>query len=429
MPTDLLRILQKEIAPALGCTGPTSVSFVVSVARDAVGGTPKSVHVIMDKDGYKNSIAVGIPGTTLMGLDIAAALGAVAGNSTSGLEVLQGVTGEDELKARQLLASTKVDIKWDLKDVELYNEAYVETDKGIGHAIVRRTHTNVVLIEANNKKIYEASADEHADRIDYSRDVIRQYRIRDFYQFAKYEPLDHLLVCREAIHMNKTLAEAGLENGLGSGFGYAFQNMEDQTLILKAKAFTAAASDARMAGLDLPAMSCATSGNVGIAASLPLYVVARELGRSEEELLRSLALSFLTVIYLKSHIGRLSAICACSIASSLGVAAGSAYLLDGNLREIEMAINSVTGSIGGILCDGAKPGCAMKLATSVGVAIEAALLARQGVSIKPRDGIVGLSADESIEAIGRIAREGMITADEVMARIIISRESSLLPAE
>jgi L-cysteine desulfidase len=272
-----------------------------------------------------------------------------------------------------LLGATKVEIKWDLKGVELYNEAFVETDRGVGHAIVRKTHTNVVLIEANGAKIFETAGDRQTGRIDYSSDDIRQYRIKDFYEFARTEPIEHLSCCRDAIRLNRALAEAGLEPGVGSGFGHAFQKMPG-SFVLKAKALTAAASDARMAGLSLPAMSCATSGNVGITASLPLAVVAEEFGKSEEELTRALALSFLTVVYLKSHIGRLSAICACSIAASLGVAAGAAYLMGGQLREIEMAIDSVIGSIGGILCDGAKYGCALKLSHAIGVAIESAML-------------------------------------------------------
>lgn len=425
MKESLLSILEREVNPALGCTGPTSVSYVAAVAKDAIGGEEiKSVRIVMDKDGYKNSISVGIPGTELFGLEIAAALGAAAGKADAGLEVLKEVTPEDEKKAKDLLPSVKVDIKWDLDGVGLYNEAFVETEKGTGHAIVRKTHTNTVLKEANGEILFQSEADGSQEKIDYSRDSIRQYRVKDFYEFAKSEPLKNLLFLKEAINLNGELAHKGFESRLGSGFGFAYQKFDDQTFIRRAKAIAAAAADARMAGLNLPAMSCATSGNVGITASIPLAVVAEELKKDEEELIRSIALSFLLVIYLKSHIGRLSAICACSIASSLGITAGTVLLYGGEYRCVEMAISSVIGSIGGILCDGAKYGCALKLANAVDVAIEAAVLAvKHDTSIKPGDGLVGYSADESIESIGRIAQEGMVKTDEVMARAIIERES------
>ncbi len=421
MSQDLLSILQKEVKPALGCTGPTSVSFAVSVAKDAVGGEVQSVKVLMDKDGYKNSVSVGIPGTDLFGLDIAAALGAM-GDSKAGLEVLKNITPAEEEKAKKLLSRTVVDIKWDLGEVGLYNEAWVTSDKGTGHAIVRKTHTNTVLIEANDKKIFEDLEGLNPGPIDYSRDAIRSYCIRDLYDFALNESVENLDFLKDAVPMNLALAEVGMKDSVGSGFGYAYKDLRGQNSVLRAKAVTAAAADARMAGFNLPAMSCATSGNVGIAASLPLAVLSEELGKNEETLLRALALSFLTVIYLKSHIGRLSPMCACAIASSLGVAAGAVMIQGGDLSKVGKAIDSVIGSLGGILCDGAKYGCALKLANAIGVALEAASFAMNDVSIKARDGLVGRNVDETIAGVGKIATQGMAKADEVMARVIIDRE-------
>lgn len=421
MQKELLSILRKEVNPALGCTGPTSVSFAVSVAKDAVGGEVQSVKVLMDKDGYKNSVSVGIPGTDLFGLDIAAALGAM-GDSKAGLEVLKNITPVEEEKAKKLLPETVVDIKWDLEDVGLYNEAWVTSDKGTGHAIVRKTHTNTVLIELNDKKVFEDIEGLNPGPIDYSKDAIRSYSIKDLYDFASNEPIENLDFLKDAVPMNLALAEAGMKEPVGSGFGYAYKDLTGQNMVLKAKAVTAAAADARMAGVNLPAMSCATSGNVGIAASLPLSVLAEDLGKNNEDLSRALALSFLTVIYLKSHIGRLSPMCACAIASSLGVAAGAVMLQDGDISRVGKAIDSVVGSLGGILCDGAKYGCALKLANAIGVALEAASFAMQYVSIKARDGLVGRNVDETIAGVGKIATQGMAKADEVMARVIIDRE-------
>lgn len=426
MEEQLLSILKQEIKPALGCTGPTSVSFAAAAAKDLVGGKPGKVRIIMDKDGYKNSIAVGIPGTTLFGLEIAAALGALAGDSSYGLEVLKDAGAEDEKQAIEFLPKVSVEIKWDLQGVGLYNEAYVETENGVGHVIVRKTHTNIVFKEINGEVLFDKrneTGNTSTDlQMDYEKDAIRSYSVKDFYDYAGNCPLEEIEFLKEAITLNARLAEAGLEKKTGSDFGRTFNSLDTMGLITEIKAVTAAASDARMAGLKLPAMSCATSGNVGISSSLPLAIFSDRKNIGQEKLLRSLALSFLIVIYVKSHIGRLSAICACSIASSLGVAAGTTFLLGGSYRQVEHAINSVVGSIGGILCDGAKYGCAMKLAHSAGVAVESALMAMKGVSIRAGDGLVGDSADETIQAIGRIAQEGMIITDEVMARTIIERE-------
>jgi L-cysteine desulfidase len=417
----LLTILKNEVKPALGCTGPTSVSFATSVARAAVGGEVESVKVVMDRDTYKNSIAVGIPGTNHMGLDIAASLGAVAGDADAGLEVLHNVTVEDEKRAMSLLPQTRISIDWNRKEVGLYIDATVKTTNGTGQATVVKTHTNVVLIRANEEIVLE-KPQEQISASDYSKDAILSYSLEDLFNFSMNEPLENISFLQSAIEMNEVLAKAGFEEQAGGRFGHGLLGCPYQSPLMKAKALTAAASDARMAGLSFPAMSCATSGNVGITASLPLVVMARELGKGNETLLRSLALSFLVTIYLKSHIGRLSPMCACAIAAGLGVASGMVVELGGSFEQVEKAVNTVVGSIGGILCDGAKFGCAMKLANAVGTAIESAYLAMDHIAIRPGDGLVCEKADDTIAILGRIAQKGMAPADEEMCRAIIERE-------
>lgn len=424
MHEELLTILRKEVKPALGCTGPTSVSFAVSAAKDAVGGTARSVRLIVDRDTYKNSVSVGIPGTTKKGVVIAAALGAVCGDSQAGLEVLKNVRPGDEAKAEKLAAEhTDLEIKWDYHGVGLYIEAYVETDKGTGHAIVVKTHTNLILQEANGKILFKAAEPDEEKLIDHRQDSIRRYSVEDFYEFSQSVPLEDIRFLQEALDLNYQLVAEGLKQNLGSGFGQAWAQLKGDPVYLKAKMLTAAASDARMAGENLAAMSCASSGNVGITASLPLLAVAQGYAQEGEALLRALALSFLLTIYVKSHIGRLSAMCACAIAASLGVTAGTVLILGGNLAQIDLAIKNVAGSIGGIICDGAKLGCALKLSTAAGVAIEAAHLAIRDVSIPARDGLVGDSADETIAVLGQVATQGMIETDKTVCKLIIERES------
>lgn len=424
---ELLGILKEEVKPALGCTGPTSVSYAASVARHAVGGKVQAVKVRVDRDTYKNSIAVGIPGTLEMGVDIAAALGAIGGNSNKGLEVLNDVTEEHEKEAKKLIVKDKVDIEinWDIQGVGLYIEVFVETDKGIGQAVVARTHTNVILIKANNKVILKDDAEDLDTILDETKALINKFGTKDFYEFATNVPIEDIEFLKEAVVLNRKLAEMGLEKKLGKGFGAAFNRFDqEKNAYIKAKVYTAAASDARMAGENLSAMACASSGNVGITATVPLVVLAEEYGKSEEILLRSLSLSFLLTVYIKNQIGRLSAMCACAIAASVGVGAGTILLLDGSFEQAEETIKNIVGSIGGVICDGAKLGCALKLSSAIGIAIESAYLAMDGVSIPAGDGLVSETADETLQLLGRIARFGMIDTDKVVCREIIEREQN-----
>ncbi|WZL72314.1 L-serine ammonia-lyase, iron-sulfur-dependent, subunit alpha [Clostridiaceae bacterium 35-E11] len=420
---ELALILKSEVKPALGCTGPTSVSYAVSLARDAIGGTAKHVKVFVDRDTYKNSIAVGIPGTTQRGVVVAAALGAMYGDSNLGLEVLKNVPPESEKNALKFAEeSVELAINWEIQGVGLYIEAFVQTEKGEGHAIVSKTHTNVILIEANEKIIYRNENETLETVTSEEKAPIRNYKIKDFYDFAKNVSIESIGFLRETVKMNKKLVELGYEVNDGKGFGRTLKNFVGDKAYIKAKAYTAAASDARMAGKNFPAMSCASSGNVGITASLPLVAVAEEYEKSEEMLLRAISLSFLLTIYIKNHIGRLSAMCACAIAASIGVGAGTTFILDEQYETIEKTIRNIVGSIGGILCDGAKLGCALKLSSAVGVAIESAYLSIEGISIPQRDGIVDDTADETLALLGRLARKGMLETDIVMCKEIIERE-------
>lgn len=427
--SQLLDILRSEVKPALGCTGPVAVAFAVAVAKDAVGGTPRNVRVLMDKDTYVKNCAVGIPGIDMRGIPVASALGAVAGDSEAGLEVLKKVKLDDAEKAKALLPYVSIDIKWDFNGVGLFIETWVETDRGTGHALVAKKHDQVIFTEVNGKLVSGAYPSSFGEVTDETRDPIRSYSIEDIRTFALNEPLENLLFLREAVALNMALAEQGLQEGLGEKFGCGFSGIPLKGGVLKAKSMAASAADARMSGKSLPAMSCATSGNVGITASVPLVVMARELGTSEEKMLRAIAVSFLLTIQIKSYIGRYSALCACAIASSIGVTAGMVLLLGGGANQTDGAIRSVIGSTLGVLCDGAKHGCALKLSVAAGAAIDSAFLAMQGASIRSGDGFVCETADETIRLMGRMAREGLGKADETMCRLIFERDQRKLATQ
>lgn len=422
---ELLTILQKEVVPALGCTGPTAVSYVAAEAATAVGGTPIKVEVKVDRHiGTKNS-DVGIPGTSAVGLKMAAALGAFVGDAAAGLNVLHNVTPDDEKKALAFSRSGAVIVEPDLETeiLGLFMDCTVTTDKGVGRAVVVKTHTNLVYREANGKVQVDIPYDRVAS-MNETHDVMAHLKVEDFYKFATTAPLEDIRFLGEAIPMNKALAEASLSGkAKGAGFGVSMmKHCAKGDIIRKAKALTAAGSETRMIGYSLPAMSCATSGNVGITASLPLISLAEDLGSSDEALLRALTLSFLMTICVKNRIGRVSSMCACVTAASQGIAAGAALLLGGDLACVDRAINNTLVNIFGVVCDGARVACALKLSSAAGIALECAMMAKDGVVTPANEGVVGKDADDSLNFMGDFAQHGLAGSDLALCKALYKKQ-------
>jgi len=417
---ELYQILKKEVVPALGCTGPTAISYVAAEAATAVGGKVKNVKVYVDRHiGTKNS-DVGIPNTSIVGNEIAAALGALAGDASAGLNVLHKVTPEDELAAIQFVKDGYVTVTPDLETeiLGLFMDCTVETDQGIGRAVVVKTHTNLVYREANGVVQVDIPYDRIAS-MNESKDKMASYRIADFYDFAMEMPIEELYFLRDAVIMNKELADTIFTGeAKGAGFAVSMMKRADGNRIRKAEALTAAGSEARMAGLSKPAMSCATSGNVGITASLPLISLAEDMGLPEETLLRALAMSFLMTICVKNRIGRVSSMCACVTAASQGVTAGTCILLGGGLDAVYRAVNNTMINIFGVVCDGARLACAMKLASAAGIAIECAEIAMDGYETPLGQGVCGDSADDSLDFMGHFAQTGMKGSDLELCRAL-----------
>lgn len=410
---ELLAILKKEVTPALGCTGPTALSYVAAEAAAAVGGTPRRITLQVDRHLGTKNCDVGIPNTTLLGNEIAAALGALAGDAEAGLNVLHKVTPQDEAKAKQFVLDGHVTVTPDLETeiLGLFMDCTVETDRGVGRAVVVKTHTNLVYREANGVVQVNIPYDRVAS-MNETHDPMADFRMADFYDFATNEPLENLLFLREAVSMNKALAETIFTGeAKGAGFAKSMMRRSKDNRIRKAKALVAAGSEARMEGLSKPAMSCATSGNVGITASLPLISLAEDLGASEESLLRALTMSFLVTIYVKNRIGRVSSMCACVTAASQGIAAGTCMLLGGGLEEIDRAANTTMVNVFGVVCDGARLACAMKLASAAGIALECAEIAMDGCGTPLNQGVCGSGADDSLIFMGKFAQEGMKGSD------------------
>lgn len=422
---ELLEILRKEVVPALGCTGPTAVSYVAAEAATAVGGTPIKVEVKVDRHiGTKNS-DVGIPGTSAVGLKMAAALGAFVGDAAAGLNVLHNVTPDDEKKALAFSKSGAVIVEPDLETeiLGLFMDCTVTTDKGVGRAVVVKTHTNLVYREANGKVQVDIPYDRVASMSE-THDTMAHLKVEDFYKFATTVPLEDIRFLYETIPMNEALAEASLSGkAKGAGFGISMmKHCAQGDIIRKAKALTAAGSETRMIGYSLPAMSCATSGNVGITASLPLISLAEDLGSSDEALLRALALSFLMTICVKNRIGRVSSMCACVTAASQGIAAGAALLLGGDLACVDRAINNTIVNIFGVVCDGARVACALKLSSAAGIALECAMMAKDGIVTPSNEGVVGKDADDSLNFMGDFAQHGLAGSDLALCKALYKKQ-------
>ena len=427
MKRELLDILKSDVKPALGCTGPISVAYATAAAAGPVKeGRLLKLKLTMDRDTYKNSISVATPGTPYMGVLEPAVLGAMYGNAGYGLEVLKDLSKGWDREAVEKFAreNTEINIDWAHKKMGIFIEVFAETDKGTGHAIIAKMHDHVVLLEKDGQILQQEEGWSIEEDFEKAK-PIRAYSVRDIYEFATQIPLEDIAFLQDALDTNYTLSQAGLNEHMGADFGNGYAKMTGQGMVTQAKVLAAAASDARMSGKPLSAMSCGGSGNVGITASVPLIAVAEHQGKGKDELLRALAMSYLLTISGKAHIGRLSPMCACAMVASLGVAAASCYLMDGTFEQVEAAIGNLIGSTGGVLCDGAKYGCAMKLASAIGIAIESAELAVSGVRIPMLDGLVGTSADETLAMLGRIASQGMLDADVYMCREIIAREGKV----
>ena len=412
-----LNALRQEIKPALGCTEPIAVALAVAKARETLGQLPEKVELWVSCNILKNAMGVGIPGTGMVGLEIASALSCVAGHSAYGLEVLSGAGAADYEAARAYAASGCIRVHTKDTDKKLYIEAHA---CGNGHeaiCIIEDAHTAITHVQLDDRVIeHHASQAAHPGASNmYDMDI------SGIFDFITRVEIGQLSFLKE---VNDAVAREGLTHDYGMRVGRVLQSgrtMEDMSLSDYVCAYTAAAADARMAGCTLPVMSTAGSGNQGISASLPVAAAARKLGLGEEKLLRAEALSQLITIHIKAHIGKLSPLCGCAIASSIGASGGMVYLLGGGLQEILFAIQNMIADISGLICDGAKSGCALKIVSSLASAIQCAQLAMAGVSATSLDGIIAEDAEISIHNLANLGSAGMKKTDQVILDMMIAK--------
>lgn len=418
----IIQLIKKEVVPAIGCTEPVSVALAVSKAVEILGTIPDEIHVFLSANVLKNAMGVGIPGTNMFGLPVAIALGALIGKSEYELEVLKGVNPESLEKGKQMISEERISIslKENVED-NLYIEVLVKKGTDSAKTIIRGEHTHFVYIEKNNCPIFEKSL----EKLGEEENNYPELNLEKVFRFAMDMPLDDLRFILESSRLNKAAAEDALKNNYGHSLGkiligtYKTQIMGD-SMLSRILAYTSAACDARMAGSMIPVMTNSGSGNQGISATLPVVIYAEETRQSEEKLIRALILSHLTVIYIKKNLGRLSALCGCVVAST-GSACGITYLMGGEYDKITYAVKNMVANLAGIICDGAKPSCSLKVSSSVTTAVFSAMMAMEGRYVTAVEGIIDEDVDQCIRNLTRIASQGMCQTDKMILEIMTSK--------
>ena len=416
---ELLRVLKDEMKPAVGCTEPVAVALASSKAYQAVGGELTGISITTDPALFKTSRTCVVPGTNVTGYALTAVLGILVGEPSLELEVLKRVDEKSVARAKSWLKKGIVEVAMKEGEVGIYVEAVVRTSKGVGRAVIKDTHTDIVLVEANGKVIYKKK-EERREEKHFS---ITSLRITDLIRFVEGIPFEDIRFVLDAVKMNQELAQEGLNGRLGMGVGANMlsllgENKIADDPITSAQILVASATDARFGGTTKPAMSIAGSGSHGITATLPVAVMAERMGIGEEKLARAIALSLLLTIYIKTYSGRLSAFCGCAVTAAVGASAGTVYLLGGDNEQIGYAIKNMAADVTGIICDGGNFSCALKTSTGAGAAVRAALLALKGVVIPDDIGIVGRGVEETIKNMGRISSPGMVETDKVILDIV-----------
>ncbi len=418
----IIELVHKEVVPALGCTEPIAVALAVAKAREAIGCCPTKTVVAVSANIFKNGMGVGVPGTGMVGLGIAAALAVISGDSADKLEVLKHVSPELVASAKKIVDNKEVIIELEPTDEKLFIRAACYNGENKSEVIIRGSHANIISVKLNDEVLFlkdenQESAIDPMNSIELSLDEV--------FEFAHTAPLEEIEFILEGAEMNKILSKAGLDGKLGLGIGANIQNKINERkvcdeLMNQAMAMTAAASDARMAGAMLPAMSNSGSGNQGITAMLPVVSIAESLGSTREQLIRALMLSNLVVIFIKRSFGRLSAACGCVIAST-GAACGATYLLGGTQEQVEYSIKNMIGNLTGMVCDGAKLGCALKVATGTSAAIQSAFFAIDNICISANDGIIENDTEKTIRNVAKIASEAMNETDKAILNIMVNK--------
>ncbi len=419
----IIALIHREVVPAIGCTEPMAVSLAVAKAVELLGGKPDQLNVFLSANVLKNAMGVGIPGTGMIGLPIAIALGAVVGRSEYGLEVLKDLTPSTLEEGKKMIERKIIGISLQEDNGEkLYIEVQAIRGGDKVKTVIAREHTNICYLEKNGVVIL----DKMPTRETNSEEEKRELTMRMVYDFAMTTPLDEIRFILESAKLNKAAAVESFKHHYGHALGQTLtsgtfqKQLMGDTLFSHILAYTSAACDARMAGAMIPVMSNSGSGNQGISATVPVVIYAEETGQSEERLIRALTLSHLTAIYLKTYLGRLSALCGCVVAGT-GSSCGITYLMGGSYEQITFAVKNMVANLTGMICDGAKPSCALKVSSGIATAVFSAMMAMEGKTVSALEGIIDEDVDRCIRNLTLIGANGMNETDKLVLSIMTAK--------
>ena len=422
----IIDLIKREVVPAIGCTEPIAVALCTAQATELLGRTPEKISLQLSANILKNAMGVGIPGTGMIGLPIAIALGTLIGKSEYQLEVLRDCTPEAVEQGKRFIDEGRIHIalKENISE-KLYIEVLCEADGHQAEAIIATGHTNFVFLRKGEEVLVDKrvkTSPENGTTESLQESDSPTLTLRKVFDFATTTPIDEIEFILEARRLNKAAAEESFKIDYGHGLGRAIREpMETpvvgDSIFAHILAYTSGACDARMAGAMIPVMSNSGSGNQGISATMPVVVYAEDTHKSEEQMIRALILSHLTVIYIKQSLGRLSALCGCVVAAT-GSSCGITYLMGGTYEQVAYAVKNMIANITGMICDGAKPSCAMKVTSGVATAVFSALLAMQQKCVTACEGIIDEDVDQCIRNLTRIGAQGMNETDRLVLDIM-----------
>ena len=424
----IIRLIHREVIPAIGCTEPIAVALACAKAAEVLGDRPERVEVYLSANILKNAMGVGIPGTGMVGLPIAIALGSLIGRSAYGLEVLKDLSPEGLAAGKAMVERKCISIALKEQVDKLYIEVVSHRGDEESRVVISHAHTHFSYIARNGEVLYNEESGASHEELEADEEIALNFGL--VYDFAMQMPLEEIRFILETARVNEAAAKASMEAGcyghtvsqtFAGEFGKRFLGDSVYTHML---AMTAAACDARMDGAMIPVMSNSGSGNQGLSATLPVVSFAKDMQSSEEQLIRALMLSHLMVIYIKQSLGRLSALCGCVVAAT-GASCGITYLMGGSRQQLTYAIKNMIGNITGMICDGAKPSCALKVSSGVSTAMLSALMAMEQKVVTPVEGIIDEDVDRSIANLTSIGSKGMESTDRLVLDIMTEKACGL----
>lgn len=415
----IIALIHQEVVPAMGCTEPMAVALCVAKATEVLGQKPEEIKVLLSPNMLKNAMGVGIPGTGMIGLPIAITLGALIGKSEYSLEVLRDSTPEAVEAGKAFMAEDRINVslKENIKE-KLYIEVSVRAGEDTAVAIIAGSHTHFVYLVKNGNVLLEA---QKAAAQEGDGDTV-ELSLEKVYEFATTTPIEELQFINEARRLNENASKQALLGNYGHDLGKTLtrplgKGIMGDSIFSHILSATSSACDARMAGAMIPVMSNSGSGNQGIAATMPVVVFAEENHNTSDELTRALILSHLTAIYVKQSLGRLSALCGCVVAST-GSSCGITYLMGGNYQQVAYSVKNMIANLAGMVCDGAKPSCALKVSSGVSTAVLSAMLAIQNRYVTSAEGLIEDDVDRCIHNLTRVGADGMNETDRMVLDIM-----------